>query len=52
MNIFRAFLRATRQATCGNDSVYVGDVTPELLDSYISWRREVKQKPTLQSIIP
>ena len=43
MNIFRAFLRATRQATCGNDSVYVGDVTPELLDSYISWRREVKQ---------
>ena len=43
MNIFRAFLRATRQATCGIDSVYVGDVTPELLDSYISWRREVKQ---------
>ena len=43
MNIFRAFLRATSQATCGNDAVYVGDVTPELLDSYISWRREVKQ---------
>lgn len=37
------FLRATKQATCGNDSIYVGDVTPELLDSYIAWRREVKQ---------
>ena len=43
MNIFRTFLRASKQATCGNDSVYVGDVTPELLDSYIAWRREVKQ---------
>lgn len=43
MNIFQSFLRATKQATCGNDSIYVGDVTPELLDSYIAWRREVKQ---------
>ncbi len=43
MNIFQTFLRATKQATCGNDSIYVGDVTPELLDSYIAWRREVKQ---------
>lgn len=46
MNIFQAFLRATKQATCGNDSIYVGDVTPELLDSYIAWRREVKQMVT------
>ena len=43
MNIFRTFLRASKLASCGNDSVYVGDVTPELLDSYIAWRREVKQ---------
>ena len=43
MNIFQTFLRATKQATCGNDSIYVGDVTPELLDSYIALRREVKQ---------
>ena len=43
MNIFQTFLRATKQATCGNDSIYAGDVTPELLDSYIAWRREVKQ---------
>lgn len=43
MNIFQTFLRATRQGTYRSDSIYVGDMTPELLDSYISWRREIKQ---------
>ena len=43
MNIFQTFLRATRQGTYRSDSIYVGDMTPELLDGYISWRREIKQ---------
>ena len=43
MNIFQTFLRATRQGPYRSDSIYVGDMTPELLDSYISWRREIKQ---------
>ena len=25
------------------DAIYVGEMTPELLDSYIEWRREIKQ---------
>ena len=43
MNIFQAFLRSTNNGTNGADSVYLCDVTPELLDSYIEWRRNVKQ---------
>ena len=43
MNIFQTFLRATRQGTYRPDCIYVGDMTPELLDNYISWRREIKQ---------
>ena len=43
MNIFQTFLRATRQGTYRPDSIFVGDMSPELLDSYINWRREIKQ---------
>lgn len=43
MNIFQAILRATRQGTYRSDSIYVGEMTPELLGSYISWRRKIKQ---------
>ena len=43
MNIFQTFLRATRQGAYRPDSIFVGDMTPELLDSYINWRREIKQ---------
>ncbi|WP_300877879.1 site-specific integrase [uncultured Bacteroides sp.] len=43
MNIFQTFLRATRKGTYRPDSIFVGDMTPELLDSYINWRREIKQ---------
>ena len=42
MNIFQTFLRATKQGSYRPDAIYVGDMTPELLDSYITWRREVK----------
>ncbi|WP_301250565.1 tyrosine-type recombinase/integrase, partial [uncultured Alistipes sp.] len=43
MNIFQTFLRATKQGTYKPDAIYVGEMTPELLDSYIEWRREIKQ---------
>lgn len=36
MNIFQTFLRATKQGTYRPDSIFVGDMTPELLDSYIN----------------
>ena len=43
MNIFQTFLRATKQGSYKPDAIYVGEMTPELLDSYIEWRREIKQ---------
>ena len=43
MNVFTTFLRATKQGTYEPDKIYVGDITPELIDSYIEWRREIKQ---------
>ncbi|MCA5593487.1 tyrosine-type recombinase/integrase [Bacteroides fragilis] len=43
MNIFQTFLRATKQGTYRSDAIYVGDMIPELLDSYIVWRKEIKQ---------
>lgn len=43
MNIFQTFLRSTKQGTYRAYSIYVDDITPELLDAYILWRREIKQ---------
>ena len=43
MNVFTTFLRATKQGTYEPDKIYVGGITPELIDSYIEWRREIKQ---------
>ncbi len=43
MNIFQTFLRATKQGAYKPEAIYVGEMTPELLDSYIEWRREIKQ---------
>ena len=43
MNIFQIFLRATKRGTYKPDSIYVGEVSVELIDEYIKWRREVKQ---------
>ena len=43
MNIFQSFLRATKCGTYKKDGIYVGEVTVELIDEYIKWRREVKQ---------
>lgn len=43
MNIFQTFLRATKKGTYRPDSIYVGEINPDLLDDYIAWRREIKQ---------
>ena len=49
MNIFREFLRSTKRGTYRPDSIYVSEITPDLLESYIEWRRDVKQNsdPTI-----
>ena len=43
MNIVRIFLRATKNGTYKPDSIYVGEISVELIDEYIRWRREIKQ---------
>ncbi len=42
MNIFQEFLRSTNRGTYKTDSIYLGEISIELLDAYIAWRREVK----------
>ena len=42
MNIFQTFLRATKKGTYKPDSIYLGEISVELIDEYIIWRREVK----------
>ena len=41
--VFTIFLRSTKKGTYDKDKIYVGDITPELVDNYIEWRREIKQ---------
>ena len=43
MNVFTPLLRATNQGTYEMDKIYVGDITPELIDGYITWRRDIRQ---------
>ena len=43
MNVFTTFLRATNQGTYEKGKIYVGDITPELIDGYITWRRDIRQ---------
>ena len=42
MNIFQTFLRATKKGTYKQDSIYLGEISVELIDEYIKWRREIK----------
>ena len=35
-------MRATKKGTYKPDSIYVGEISVELIDEYITWRREVK----------
>ena len=43
MRLFAEFLRSTKKGTYKPDSIYIGELTPELLDAYITWRRDIKQ---------
>ena len=42
MNIFQQFLKATNNGTYKPDGLYIGEVSPELIDKYIKWRRDFK----------
>lgn len=43
MNIFKSFLRAESKGTYKQDGLYVSEITVELIEDYIKWRRLVKQ---------
>ncbi len=43
MRIFGEFLRSQKKGTYKPDGLYIGELTPELVDDYITWRRDVKQ---------
>lgn len=43
MNIFKSFLRAEGKGTYKQDGLYVSEITVELIEDYIKWRRLVKQ---------
>lgn len=42
MNVFQQFLQATGSGTYKPDGIYVGEISVELLDKYIKWRRTFK----------
>ena len=43
MRLFAEFLRSTKKGTYKPDGIYIGELTPELVDAYITWRRDIKQ---------
>lgn len=43
MRIFQEFLLSTGRGTYKEDSMYIGELTPELIEQYIDWRRKVKK---------
>lgn len=43
MKMFGEFLLSTKRGTYKPESIYLGEITPELVDSYIDWRRTVKR---------
>ena len=43
MNMFQEFLRSTKRGTYKPDSIYVGEISVELVDEYITWRSEIKK---------
>lgn len=42
VKLFKEFLKSNGLATHGKDSIYIGDVTVELLEKHIKWRKEIK----------
>ena len=43
MNGFQEFLRSKEKGTYKPDSIYVGEISGELLDEYIAYKKEVKK---------
>lgn len=43
MNMFKEFLRSTNRGTYKEDGIYVSEISVELVEAYIEWRRKVKQ---------
>lgn len=43
MRIFQEFLRATGKGTYKEDCIYLGEISGELIDDYISYRKKIKQ---------
>ena len=43
MKIFREFIQVYKLGTYRADSILIGDLTPEMLDKYITYRRDVKK---------
>jgi len=41
-NIFRQFLSERGLATCGTNSIYIGDLSEQMIDDYINYRRNTK----------
>lgn len=42
MRMFKEFLRSTNRGTHQPDGIFVAELTSELLDAYIQWRRDIK----------
>ena len=42
MNIFRMFLKAEELGTYACDKIYVSEISTDIIDRYIKWRREFK----------
>jgi integrase len=43
MSLFKEFLQSCKLGTHNSNSIYISDISVELLDKYIAWRRDVKQ---------
>ena len=43
MNIFSEFLRSKKLGTFAPDKIFVSEISIDLIEKYISWRREVKE---------
>ena len=43
MNMFKRFLSETNNGTYRNDAIYLGDISEEIVQSYIEWRQRVRR---------
>lgn len=42
MNIFKEFLKSTNKGTYKPDSIYLGEINGDIIDDYISYRKNIK----------